>query len=236
MNDGVRGRQAKPGPLASTLGGEEWLERARERNSVHARASVGHAEHYVSSGRKTNSRRIFLTQQHRAGLNNQAAAVWHGVAGICREVQQYLFDLGPVGFDASHLAVQTQDQLNVFADQSAQDLLQATDDLVQFHDLGPQQLLAAEGQKPLDESGAALSGPADLFDFGADSRLMRKLPGREVRISYDHGEEIVKVVCDAGRQAAHRFHLMRLTKLFLKTKAGGNIFRNPNRLYRDAAA
>ena len=77
----------------------------------------------------------------------------HGVARVDRQVDHGLFDLRRIGLDVAGLRVEDQRQLDVFADQPPQHLLDVDHHRVDAHDARLDHLAAAEGQQLVGERG-----------------------------------------------------------------------------------
>ncbi len=85
---------------------------------------------------------------------------------------------------------------------------------IQIENLGLPNLLAAEREKLAGEFGRARHGVLDLRQLRS-LRIAEIVP-QQIGVSGDHSEQIVEVVRDASRQAAHgALHLLRLAKLLL---------------------
>jgi hypothetical protein len=120
-DDPVHGRQAEPRALALALGREERLEDARGHLRLHPAAVVGDRQPHVAPRRELGMIVEEVTVElHLAGLDHEAPAVLHGVAGIHRQVDQHLLDLAGVGPHRRHFASQLHVQLDVLAERPSQ--------------------------------------------------------------------------------------------------------------------
>ena len=72
----------------------------RQRLGVHAVAGVAYGEHHVRSGPGVRSlSKVGLVELNVTGLDDQLAALGHGVAGVDRQVHDHLLHLAGVGLD-----------------------------------------------------------------------------------------------------------------------------------------
>ena len=156
---------------------------------------------------------VFLIQGNIGGLDGQLAALWHGVAGVDGQVDDYLLDLTRIGLDPPQSFHGRRIEVDVFTDDTAQHLVHVIDQLVQVDDLRLDNLLAAEGQKLAGEIGG-------FFGCGLNfvHRFKKRIVASQIHLSQgsiagDAGQQVVEVVGDAARQAAHRFHLLGLDEL-----------------------
>ena len=67
-------------------------------------------------------------------------------------------------------------------------------------------LAPRERHELLDELGAALAGVARCFELLEYARSLAHLLADQIEIADEHGQQIVEVVSDSGRQAAERLH------------------------------
>ena len=92
------GSEAKTGALTQLLRSEKRLEDVIERERVHAGARVGNGHGGVIAGaRERLVGAVFRVEGRVAGLDDERAAVGHGIARIDAKVHQHLFDLSGVG-------------------------------------------------------------------------------------------------------------------------------------------
>src|SRR5690606_6003378 len=72
-------------------------------------------------------------------------------------------------------------------------------------DAGP-----AEAEELPHEIGAAFPGDACVIQVGRDWAARWEFLASEEEVPEDGGEQVIKVVCDAAREHAHAFELLRL--------------------------
>ena len=217
-------REPEPGALPGLLRGEEWLEDARLGGRVHPHAGVHDSQDRVRTGRQglgpVGRGRLDLDA---VGLDTQGAAARHGVARVHRQVHQDLLELARVGVDVPGPRSQSEEQLDVLADEPPQHPADLVDHRVEVEVLALQHLLAAEGQELPGETGGAIGRLLDLLD-AATERIVRLQPAEEDRAAPgDDGEEVVEVVGHPAREAPHRFHLLGLSQLVLELLAPGDV-------------
>ena len=114
---------------------------------------------------------------------HEPAARGHGVPRVHREVDDDLLDLVGIGAHRAGARGEGDHQLDVLADQRAQQLLRGGHDVVEVEHLGPQDLLAAEGEQALGEGRRAPDGAADLAEVGERGGVGRERVGRAGRRS-----------------------------------------------------
>src|SRR5207237_1081561 len=91
LYDAVDGREPKSGPLAGFFGGEERLEDPLLRGLVHPTTGIADREHDVRALWQVDvALRVRLVQIHAGRLDRESAAVRHRIAGVEREVDDYL--------------------------------------------------------------------------------------------------------------------------------------------------
>ena len=124
--------QAEPGAFARRLGREERLECTALGLVAHSVARV--------SDRQCDS--IFV----RARADGQRAAVWHGIAGIAGEVEQYLLQLRLIGEHRRQRLRQIQLDGDVIPHELSQQVVRSVDKLVQVEHAVREHVLATERQ------------------------------------------------------------------------------------------
>ena len=142
------------------------------------------------------------------GPDGQRAAAGHGVARIDREIDDDLLELALVDLDEAEVAAVHHLQLDVLADQPAQQVRQLGQHVGDVEDARLQGLLAREGQQLAHEVGGAVGVLLDLHDVG--ERLVARPVAQQQQIAEaDHrGQQVVEVVGDAAGQLADRLHLL----------------------------
>ena len=153
LHDAVHGRQAKPGAFAFFFGGEEGLEDAGLRFLVHAMPGIGNRDHGIAPGLDETVLAEIFADGDISALQRKLAALGHGIFGIDDQVHDDLLELAGVGAGVTGLGGEPGHQLDVFADQRAEQPLHVADDGVDVDYFQFQHLLAAEGQQLPSQSG-----------------------------------------------------------------------------------
>ena len=109
---------------------------------------------------------------------------------------------------------------DVLADDARQHLEQAGHRLVHVHDARLEDLVPAEGQQLRRQRHRALARLADLRELGEHRMPRGQLHGGEVAVAEDRGQQVVEVVRDPSRQAAHRLELLRLIESSIRAACG----------------
>lgn len=162
-------------------------------------------------------RRKGFIDHHVGGLDDEAAALRHGVAGVGGEIHQHLADLPGIGAHPAQVFGGDDHQFYILAQHAQQQILHLRDDLVQVEDFRFQHLLAAKRQQLAGESGGAI-GRLVNFARPPFQEVSRVAPlQHQLAVADDHVEQVVEIVRHAARQPAHGFHLGRLLELHLHT-------------------
>ncbi len=93
-HEAIDHRQAEAGALADRLGGEKWIEGARDHVGRHAGAVVGDAERQILAGRQVAVLGCAFVEPFVGGLDRDTAAFRHGVARIDAQIEQCVLELG----------------------------------------------------------------------------------------------------------------------------------------------
>ena len=104
-DDSVGGREAEAGPLTDVLGREERLEDARQRALRHAFAGVADGDPAVAAVCDRGMPWVESRRREPVDRERERAAVGHCIAGVEREIEQDLVDLGRVGDDRRRIVV-----------------------------------------------------------------------------------------------------------------------------------
>ena len=145
-----------------------------------------------------------------ACFDEDAAAVGQGVARIHDQIHDDLFDLARIGLDGSEILRDKCLHLDVFAHQSAKELVEIYDDSVEIEDFRTQNLLAAEGQQLANQSDSAIGSFFDAPDVTVQLRPVQTALQGHLDVTLDDGQKIIEIVCDASCQSTHGLHLARL--------------------------
>ncbi len=106
------------------------------------------------------------------GLDRQPSAVEHRIARIDREIDDDLPELAGVDFDPAEVGGGKRDQLDIFADQPAQQPVHLEDQVVEHQDAGFDDLPAGEGQQLAGQAAGAASGLDQFVHIGAYGMLV----------------------------------------------------------------
>ena len=165
LDDAVAGGEAEAGALARRLGREERLEQVARHLLGHAHAGVADREHHVLARQHALVlARVVLVELDVLGLDRQHAAVRHGVARVDHQVHQHLLELRRIEPHAAEAARRDDAQLDVLADDAAQQVLHLHDEPVQVDDPRLGDLPAREGEELPRQRGAALGRAADAAE------------------------------------------------------------------------
>ena len=205
-----------------------------ERLGIHPAPRVADRDDDVPSGRNRIVRgRERRVESHIGQLDRQAAASGHGVAGIDGEIQENLLDLPGVRLHAAERRGLHDDDLDVLADQAPQHLLRVGDDRAEIEDARLQDLPPAESEELPRQGRGPFGRPDDLAHALAALRIVGERRPEQLGVTLDDRQEIVEVVGDSAREAAHRLHLLRLAELRLELKPLGDV---PTRRVHEAPA
>ena len=182
LDDAVHRGQAKPCPLADLLGGEERIENLVDDLRRDARAGVGDFDQHVVGGRHAlvAIRRAFL-RGDVGGAHRELAAIRHGVARVDREIDDHLLELGDVGLHRPQVAAEHGFQLNLLADQTAQQHVELGNHVIEIEHLGPQRLPPRKRQQLPHQARRPVGVLLDLHD------VLKGRIGRLVRVEQEVG-------------------------------------------------
>ena len=133
------------------------------------------------------------------GLDRQASALRHGVAGVEREVDQHLFELRGIGAHRPQVRRQLQIDRDVLADQAVEHAAHVGDALVEHDDFRREDLPPAEREQLSGQRRRAIGRVEDLLDVGLERRAVQLLQ-QQLGIAADRGQQVVEVVRDAARE------------------------------------
>ncbi len=157
------------------------------------------------------------------GPDAQAPAVRHGVARVDREVDDDLLELALVDAHRLQVAAMHHGELDVLADQPAQQVRDFRQHVGHLQHARLQGLLAREGEQLAHQVGGAVGVLLDLHDVG--ERLVAGAVAQQQQVAEaDHrGQQVVEIVRDAAGQQADRLHLLRLRELRLQALLLGRV-------------
>jgi hypothetical protein len=226
LDDAVDGGQAQARALAHRLGGEERVEDLAHHVGRDAGAVVRDLdEGGVALGGREAQADGFVAGQAGGADAHDAAALCrtHGVAGVDGQVHDRRLELALVGPHPRQVAAVVGDQLDVFAQQTAQQDLELRDQLAQVQHLALHGLLAREGQQLADQIGGAHARLADLVEALVRRVAHRMTMQQFVKAQLDGGQQVVEVVGHAAGQLADGLHLLRLGQLKLHLLLLGHV-------------
>ena len=119
------------------------------------------------------------------------------------------------GLDAPEGRSEHGDQLDLFADRAAEEGDRLFDERVEVDRAQLEGLAASEGEQLSRECRRHLRGLFDLAETFRGAAIRLDLAARDTGIAEDAHQQIVEVVCDAGRELAYGVHLLRLSQLAL---------------------
>ena len=119
-------------------------------------------------------------------------------------------DVGP---DRPQIPTVIDPELHVGADQPGQQHPEVGEHVGEVEHLGPQRLLAGEGQQLPDQRGGAVGVLLDVHDVG-EGLVRRPMIGqKQVGRHDDRSQHIVEIMRDAAGQLTYRLHLLALRHL-----------------------
>ena len=190
----------------------------------YADAGVGYFDQHVIAGGHD-----FVAAPHGAclidvsGADRQGAAALHRVARVDRQIDDDLFELALVDLGKTEIAPVHDLELDIFADQAAQEMRQLDQHIGDVDDARLQGLLPREGQELAHEVGGAVGVLLDLHDVGK-GRVARPEPHQQEIAEADHrGQQVVEVVRHAAGELSDRLHLLRLGELDLEVLLVGDV-------------
>jgi len=135
---------------------EEWIERARQHGRGHPYAGVDDGKSHVVTGRHgvgehVPRRPTRIGRHDVGGLDQQVAAVGHGVARVDDEVEQRALKLVRVAQRRPQALHKPGFNLDRRADGTAEQVFHAADQQVHVGGLGIECLPPREGEQPLGE-------------------------------------------------------------------------------------
>ena len=101
---------------------------------------------------------VGVVEDDAGGANGDFAAVGHGVFGVDHEIHDDLFELSGIGAGAADGGGEMSDELDILADERAQETFHVFHDGVDVDDFEFQVLLAAEREKLAGEGSGAIGG------------------------------------------------------------------------------
>ena len=226
LDHAVDRRQAKAAAFALLLGREERLEHARTGRRVHAFAAVADREHHVRARLDRDVRQRVRGVQFDVGsLDRQPPAGRHRIARVDREVDENLLHRRRIDRHLTQIGRERGDQLDILADQPAQQFLDLRHQRVEVDHLRLQHLPPAERQQLPGQRRGAIARRLNFQQIQAQRILLRDLVEHQVAVAEDRREQVVEVVRDPAGELTDRFHLLRLAQLLLELAPLGDVAR-----------
>ena len=146
-------------------------------------------------------------------LDEEAAAVRHGIAGVHGQIHDDLFHLAGVGANGAEVGEVRMTSSMSSPIRRGMSLPMSSTTVLRLSDARLQNLHAAESEELARQRGRAIGGAVDLFDFAGDGIAGRQNVQQQLGVALDDHQEIVEVVRDAAGEATDGFHFLRLAKL-----------------------
>ena len=224
LDDAVADGKAQARPLPEGLGREEGFEDAVENLLGHSGSGVGDRDKNVLSGDGADARpAIGLIEDGVAGLDRERSAMRSRVAGVHGEVHDDLLELRRIGGDAAGVGREKRAELEVLADEAADEGLEVGDDLAGTDRAGIGGLLACEGQELAGEAGSAIRGFLDVGERLAGGMSRLELAQCKLEVVEHRHEHVVEVVGDASREASDPLHFLGMQQLRFEPLAFGDV-------------
>src|SRR5690348_3056269 len=223
FDNAVDSGEAKPSAFAHSFCREKWLKYAFKVGRVDAGACVADGEPDVGA-----RRRILVSGAHRLGdferssLELEFAAIGHGVTGIQAEIHDDLLDLRGINFDGRQVLRQQERQLDIAADDFAEQGDDIADDGVQIDVAGLENLASRKGEELAREGGGAVSLMLDFEKISLQLSIRRRVLSAQFDPAENGAKHVVEVVGDASGELADGLEFLRLTKLAFESE----LFRN----------
>ena len=215
LHEAVHHAQPEPAAGAWALGGEERLEYPLPDLGRHAGPGIRDGQGDI--GARLQFGRLTF-HRHQPGVDDEMAALGHGVARVDRQVQQGVLDLTRIGHHHRDARSQPRLDADLLAQAAAQQVDHAVDQGVQVDRLGVQGLPPPEGEQAAGELGAERRRLLGLLQNLAVVGVGHT-PLQQFQIAGDHRQQVVEVVRDAAGQLADRLHLLGLAQLLLHALA-----------------
>src|SRR5262249_2065097 len=167
--------------------------------------------------------RVLLIELNVGGLDRQLAAFGHRVASIDGQVDQHLLDLPGVGANQAEIGRRQHYQLDIFADQTAQQLIQTCQQVVRIKNSRLDALLAREGQQLARELRGGGRGVVNLMQVCPLLRACGQRVERQLGVANNRGQQVIEIVGYAAGQPPDALHLAGLEQLRFQTAAVGDI-------------
>ena len=139
------------------------------------------------------------------------------------EIDDHLLELVDVDLDQAEVAAMHDLELDLLAEQPAEQIAEIGEHVGERQYLRPQRLAPREGQKLAHQIGGAIGVLLDVHDVG-EGRIGRPVLGeQQIGKADDGGQHIVEVMRDAAGELADRLHLLALRELDFERLVLGRI-------------
>ena len=157
LDNAVHLCQSQTAAFAGILGGEERLKDVRQHVWGNAGSGVGDGEDDPVAGRELGQHgRGFGPHVALLQRNREHAAIWHGIAGVDRQVGEELLDAGGIGVDGDLLLRANQQDADVFRQNAFQQFDVFFGEGGQIHRMLFDDDLPSEIENLLDQFGGAV--------------------------------------------------------------------------------
>jgi hypothetical protein len=209
LDEAIDLRQAKAGTFAGFLGGEERIESARHRFRRHARAGVFDDEDDIVPRCQGRAGSTVMAVEHPVhGLDNEAPARGHRIAGVDRQIEQRALALGEVGRGEPEIAGKAGVDDDVLAQGTTQEFDHAGDHGVGVDRLRPQGLAPRKGEEAGGQRGGTKGARHRDVGRAPLGRIGRQPPLQTLDPAHDDGQQIVEIMRDAAGELPDRLHLL----------------------------
>lgn len=199
------------------FGSEEGLEYLRDGIPLNAAAGIADGELDIFAGGQIDSSRGSPPNADIVGLDCQAPALRHGIAGIHRDIEQDLLGLRDIHEDVPRVMRQVGADLDGFAHEAGKHRLEIEDNIVEVQRLALESLLAAESQELSCQGVHALAGLQDLGQGIVHGQsLDRWVRQADLGMPEHDGEQVVEIMCKAAGQTPYGFHFLDLQEPILQ--------------------
>lgn len=226
LGEAVDHGQAQAGALADGFGGEEGFEHVGHDVGGHAGAGVGDAQAQVGAFGQVVGAGGGGVEPVVAGLQLDAAALGHGVAGVDAQIEQGVFQLADVDEGGPGISGAGGFDLDAGAGGALDEFGHAVHQGVDVGGARFQGLPAREGQQTLGEDGGAfgraLGGDHVFVHIG--QAALGDAAVHQFQRAGDAGEQVVEVVGQAAGELANGFHFLRLAQFFFGLHEQGGAF------------
>ncbi len=199
--------QAEARAAALAFGRKERLEHTGERLRRDAAAGIAHADgHVPPAAREPAQRRLLVRHVGGCDLDRDAPFALDGIASIHGQIDDDTLELRNARAHCADILLQRRLERDARPQRTAQQRQQVADDFARIDGADVEVLAPRKRHELLDQVGAALTGVACCLELLEHARSLTHLFADQVEIADEHGQQIVEVVRDSGRQAAERFH------------------------------